>query len=344
MQKILCFGELLLRFSPRLQGEWIRKNTMPVYVGGAELNVARALALWDLRVSYLTTLPETYLSNELISYLQKEGINTDKIVFGGNKIGTYYLPQGADLKNAGVIYDRAHSSFWELRPGQIDWNAIFEDVGWFHFSAISPALNQNTALICKEAVEFAKKKGVRISCDLNYRAKLWQYGKDPKLVMPDLVQYCDLLMGNIWSAASLLGTYLDPHIHEKRSKQAYLDHGGKSAEQIRHNFPNCVAVAQTFRFGEQENLRYYASLETGEGRFVSHEYQTQHVVDRVGSGDSFMAGLIYGYSTSLSAQEIIHFAAAAGFAKLFIEGDAIAATREEIKMKYQNYGEEKISN
>ena len=331
MQKILCFGELLLRFSPRLQGEWIRKNTMPVYVGGAELNVARALALWDLPVAYLTTLPETYLSNELISYLQKEGISIDKIVFGGNKIGTYYLPQGADLKNAGVIYDRAHSSFWELRPGQIDWNAIFEDVGWFHFSAISPALNQNIALICKEAVELAKKKGVRISCDLNYRAKLWKWGKNPVEVMPQLVKYCDVVMGNIWAIENMLGIKLDEQF--KVEKDICLKQAEKSSEALIQQYPRCKQVANTFRFDNGDKLNYYATLYRDGKLTVSDEYTAEHITDKVGSGDCFMAGLIYGNMNNHNDKETLEFATAAAVDKMFVKGDATTSSVEDIKKR-----------
>ncbi|HYK55470.1 MAG TPA: sugar kinase, partial [Flavisolibacter sp.] len=200
MKRIFCFGELLLRLSPQLEGKWIKEHSMPVFIGGAELNAATALARWDVPVAYGTALPDNYLSKEIIAAVQQKNIDTRKIIFNGNRIGTYYLPQGADLKNAGVIYDRAHSSFWDLQPGQMNWEEVFTDVDWFHFSAISPALNANVAAVCKEAVEAARKKGITISVDLNYRAKLWQWGKQPLEVMPELVQNCDVIMGNLWAA------------------------------------------------------------------------------------------------------------------------------------------------
>ena len=145
MSRILCFGELLLRLSPQLGGEWLKHNSMPVFLGGAELNVARALANWQLPVVYSTALPDHYLSREIIAFLEQKQIDASRIQVAGNRIGTYYLPQGADLKSAGVIYDRAYSSFWELKRGQIDWDVVLQDVSWLHFSAISPALNENVA-------------------------------------------------------------------------------------------------------------------------------------------------------------------------------------------------------
>ena len=163
MSKVLCFGELLLRLSPQLNGEWIKQGSMPVFIGGAELNVAQALAKWKVPVAYCTALPDNYLSEEVISFVAGKGIDTGKIQRSGNRIGTYYLPQGADLKSAGVIYDRAYSSFWELKPGQIDWDMVLQDVSWLNFSAISPALNQDVADVCLEAAKAAAAKGITVS-------------------------------------------------------------------------------------------------------------------------------------------------------------------------------------
>jgi 2-dehydro-3-deoxygluconokinase len=330
MNKIFCFGELLLRLSPELGGKWLTQSVMPVYIGGAELNTATALAKWNVPVTYCTALPGNYLSKEICEELGKRNINTGRIIFSGNRIGTYYLPQGSDLKNAGVIYDRAYSSFSELQPGQIDWDAMLADISWFHFSAITPALNQNVATVCKEAIEVASKKKLTISVDLNYRSKLWQYGKKPKEIMPPLVEYCDVVMGNIWSADELLGISTDADIHNKKSKADYLDHARRTAENLMRNFPACKSVANTFRFDDKDRTLYYAALDTNGRQFVSQEFSTNQTVDKVGSGDCFMAGLIYGFYNKLASQEIIDFSAAAAFNKLFIRGDATTSTVEEI--------------
>ncbi|GAB4094025.1 PfkB family carbohydrate kinase [Flaviaesturariibacter terrae] len=335
MKKVLCFGELLLRLSPRLNGAWIAAHEMPVYIGGAELNVARALARWELPVGYCTALPPHSLADDVIAFVAEQGIDVAPIRRSGARIGTYYLPQGADLKNAGVIYDRAHSSFWELVPGNIDWDAVFEGVDWFHFSAISPALNAQVADVCLEAVMAASRKGITVSVDLNYRAKLWQYGKTPAAVMPELVQHCVVVMGNIWAEQQMLGIPVPAAIADNRD--AYLEQSDRSSRAIFDRFPRCRQVANTFRFDEGDGIRYYATLHDGKGFYVSHEQQAGAIVDKVGSGDTFMAGLIYGNCQGWWPQEIIDFAAAAAFNKLFIFGDATTSTVDEIIKAHNNY-------
>ncbi|MFL5738975.1 MAG: PfkB family carbohydrate kinase [Flavisolibacter sp.] len=337
MNKVLCFGELLLRLSPQLHGEWIRQNSMPVFVGGAELNAATALARWGIPVSYCTALPDHYLSREILEDIKLKGIDTSRILFSGSRIGTYYLPQGADLKHAGVIYDRAHSSFWDLKPGQINWENLLEGIHWLHLSAISPALNEEVAMVCAEAAEAASVRGLTVSIDLNYRSKLWQYGKEPSVIMNKILPFCNVVMGNIWSKDALLGIGVDADIHDKKSRTAYLEHARRSSEKIIRLFPKVNAVANTFRFEEGGGIRYYACLDTEFGQSVSDEFFTDKVVDRVGSGDTFMAGLIYGYNRQLSPQEIIRFSAAAAFNKLFIKGDATTASAEEIMKGHLHY-------
>jgi 2-dehydro-3-deoxygluconokinase len=336
MKKVFCFGELLLRLSPELGGKWITQSMMPVYIGGAELNTAGALAKWNVPVAYCTALPGNYLSKEICNELNSKNIKTEFVIFSGSRIGSYYLPQGSDLKNAGVIYDRACSSFSELQPGQINWDEVLENVSWFHFSAISPALNENIAAICKEAAETAFKKMIPVSIDLNYRSKLWQYGKKPKEMMYALVEHCNVIMGNIWSADDLLGISIDADIHDNKSKARYLEHARKTAESIMHKFPACKAVANTFRFDEGAGVNYYAALDTSDSQYVSPEFSTNKVIDKVGSGDCFMAGLIYGSFNKLTSQETIDFATAAGFDKLFIRGDVTTSTVEDIRKHISN--------
>lgn len=306
---------------------------MPVFIGGAELNVAQALARWKVPVTYSTALPDHYLSREVISFIKEKEIGTTGIHLSGNRIGTYYLPQGADLKSAGVIYDRAHSSFWDLAPGQINWDVVLQDVSWLHFSAISPALNQQVAAVCLEGAKRAFEKGITVSIDLNYRAKLWQYGKKPVEVMPPLAAECDVIMGNIWAANTMLGTRIDEQIHADASREKYLLHAVQTAEEIIKRFPKCKTVANTFRFdGEGESITYYTSLFTSGQSFNSKQYHCQTVVDRAGSGDCYMAGLIYGLYNKLSPQETVEFATAAAFGKLQEKGDA---TKQERSAIYQ---------
>ncbi|HYJ64087.1 MAG TPA: sugar kinase, partial [Parafilimonas sp.] len=196
---ILCFGEILLRLAPDEQGEWLTKNAIDIYPGGAEMNVAAALAQWRVPVSYCTAAPNNFLSTQLIKKIKEQNIDTSTIVYNGNKIGLYYLLKGTEIQHAEVIYDRSGSSFSELKSGMIDWDKALNGIRWFHFSAITPALSENIAAVCKEALEACSKKNIFISVDLNHRPKLWQYGKQANEIMPELVQHCDVIMGNIWS-------------------------------------------------------------------------------------------------------------------------------------------------
>jgi 2-dehydro-3-deoxygluconokinase len=330
-KKVLSFGELLLRICPDAGGDWLRENHLPVYVGGAEANVASALSLWSIPSAYFTVLPDHLVSHQLVAYLKQKGIDTSRILFQGHRLGLYYLPKGKDLKNAGVIYDRDHSSFWCLQPGTIDWDAVLRDIGWLHFSAISPALNSRVARVCDELLQAAAAKGITISVDLNYRAKLWQYGAAPTDVMPGLVKRCDLVMGNLWAAEKMLGIPVDPGLADNGTKEEYLAHARLSSEKMMQTFPHIRYVAKTFRFDEgQHGIRYYTTFFDGSNLYHSREYVSASILDKVGSGDCFMAGLIYGLWQKQPIQATLEFAAAAAYQKLFIPSDATDQRAEEI--------------
>jgi len=320
-KKVLCFGELLLRISPAPASD-VAAQPMLLYVGGAEANVATALAGWNVPVKYCTVLPDNFMSRHVLHYLEYKGIYTSSIVFNGNRIGVYYLERGADLKGS-VIYDRDHSSFAGIKRGMIDWDKVLQDVSWLNFSAISPALNENVADVCLEAVEAASRKGITISVDLNYRSRLWKYGKQPIDIMPALVAHCDLVMGNIWSADTLLGIPVDADIHSKGTQQAYLAHAEQTSKAIMAKFPKCSTVANTFRFDSAKNdVLYYTALYTNGQLYPSSAFTCQGVMDRSGSGDCFMAGLIYGLYNNNTPQEVVNYATAAAFGKLQELGDA----------------------
>ncbi len=332
MKKVLCFGELLLRMPPANGGEWLRVNQMPVFVGGAELNVATALAIWNVPVKYCTALPDNIISKDIMEYLEQKSIDTSPVIYAGERIGLYYLKQGADMKSDENVFDRKYSSFSTLATGVVDWDAIFEDVSWFHFSAIAPAVSESAAALCAEALAAAHKKNITISVDLNNRALLWKYGKLPVDVMPQLVAYCDVVMGNIWAANTLLGIEVDDTVHTGSTQAKYLAHASATTKNIFEKFPRCKWVANTFRFdGVENNIEYYAALDTKEQQSVSPVFKTNTVVEKVGSGDCFMAGLIYGILSKHQPKEIISFAAAAAFGKLQELGDATKNTVEQIQ-------------
>lgn len=337
MSTTCCFGEVLLRFSPVANGGWIHQSVMPVYVGGAELNVAMALANWNVPVRYCTGIPENALAADITDYITQRGIDPSGLLRNkpgqttGNRIGTYYLPQGSDLKNAGVIYDRAGSAFAELKPGETDWEPVLNGVSRLHVSAISPALSAQAAAVCSELLAVASAKGISISIDLNYRARLWQYGVPPTEIMPDLVQYCDVVMGNIWSANALLGIPVDEHIHDKGQQSDYVAHAQATSEAIQVRFPRCKVVANTFRFSKQPTgIRYYTTLFTEGQSYVSPVYEADTVIDQIGSGDCFMAGLLYGLYNEHAPQTVLNFATAAAFGKLSEVGDDTKQTVADV--------------
>lgn len=326
---VLSFGELLLRISPDAGGRWLQENTLPFYVGGAELNVAAALALWNVPSKYFTALPDNGLTRQILDYLQQKDVDTSAVHYSGHRIGLYYLTQGKDLKHNALVYDRAYSSFSQLKPGEINWDTVFEGVTWFHFSAICPAINQRVADVCAEALEVASRKGITISVDLNYRAKLWQYGKEPHEIMPKLVSFCDMIMGNIWAAEKMLGIPVTNDAH-MGIKGACNEAAARTSEEIMQQYPKCKAVANTFRFDLAGGLNYHATLLAGKNHIVSADYSAGHIANRVGSGDCFMAGLIYGFYNQLPASDTLEFATAAAFEKLFVKSDATDKTVDDI--------------
>jgi 2-dehydro-3-deoxygluconokinase len=337
-KKVLSFGELLLRICPDAGGDWLKENTLPFYVGGAEANVATALALWGIPSAYFTALPDNMLAHQLAAYLEEKGIDTSKILYQGERLGLYFLPKGKDVKNAGVIYDRDHSSFSALLPGTIDWDGVLEGVGWLHFSAISPALNKHAAKVCEEMLQAAGKRGITISVDLNYRPKLWQYGVDPVEVIPGLVQHCDLVMGNLWAAEKMLGIPVDNELTGRGRKEDYLEHAQWTSEQILAKFPRVKQVAKTFRFDRMgTGIHYYTTLYTDKTLYSSDEYFSDRILDKVGSGDCFMAGLIKGLYRQQPVRETLEFATAAAFQKLFIPSDATNQRVEDIQKFMATY-------
>ncbi|MBS1526637.1 MAG: sugar kinase [Bacteroidetes bacterium] len=331
--QVLTFGELLLRISPDEGGQWLDDNSFPFYIAGAELNAATALALWGIPVKYMTALPDNAMARQIAGFLEKQHIDMSSAMYGEGRLGLYFLTKGRDLKNDALIYDRAGSAFSMLRPGIINWDKLFDGVGWFHFSAICPAINQNIADVCREALEVASKKGIIISVDLNYRSKLWKYGKQPGEVMPGLVKYCDLVMGNVWAIEAMLGIPVVPNIHESGQRSIYLKEALKTSEELVRQYPECKVVANTFRFDGSGEIDYYASLYTEGEFYTSNEYSASHIINKVGSGDCFMAGLIFGYYKGLGPERTVEFAAAAAFEKLFVEADVIDKKAEEILAK-----------
>ncbi len=338
--KILNFGEILLRISPDTSSNWVQGGVLPFYVGGAELNVATALARWGLPSAYSSAMPDNAICRDIAKHLQAQDIDISRMYWSGERLGIYYLPKGKDVKNAGVVYDRAGSSFATLDAHNMDWDTLFSGVEWLHFSAICPAINQSMADICLEAIKQAKARNIKVSLDLNYRAKLWKYGKTPVEVMPALAEYCDLIMGNIWAANLMLGTSLDEQLTEIKNeypKHVLLQQAERTSDELQQRFKNCQYVANTFRFDYgQKGIKYFTTLKVQDSLLVSNEYLSESIVDKVGSGDCFMAGLIYGIYQGKDANYTLQFATAAAYDKLFIASDATSSSVLEIEKRIQH--------
>jgi 2-dehydro-3-deoxygluconokinase len=286
---------------------------------------------------YVSCVPDHLVGRHVVQYLAQQGIDVSHMLYGGDRLGLYFLPQGTDLKNAGVIYDRAYSAFSQLKPGTIDWDSMLHGVSWLHFSAITPALNQNLAAISKEAAAAAAQKGIPVSLDLNYRARLWNWGRAPIEIMPDLIPFCDVLMGNLWAFEKMLSCNINEEKLKTATKDEYLEEAQHLSKNLVYRFPKLKAVANTFRFDRQPGeVQYYATLFGSDQFYVSSEY-TVAVVDKVGSGDCFMAGLIYGFYNNISFAQMLNFATAAAVTKLREIGDATHSTAAAIQESIKDY-------
>ena len=333
MKKVVTFGEIMLRLSPPGFLRFSQTNSFDVVYGGGESNVAVSLANYNIPVDFVTRLPSNDIGQCALMELRKRGVNTQNIVFGGDRLGIYFLETGAVSRGSKVIYDRAHSAIAEITPGTIDWDHVFKDAQWFHWTGITPAISQNAADVCLEAVKAASEKGITISTDLNYRAKLWKYGGDREAIMTELTSYCDIILGNEEDAEKHFGIKpegLDITTQGEHVKaEAFLS----VCEQMMEKFPRAKKVITTLRGSISASHNSWAGvLYDGKTMFKSPEYQITDIVDRVGGGDSFMGGLIYGLLTyPKNDQNALNFAVAASCLKHTIKGDANMVTVAEVE-------------
>lgn len=321
-EQVLSFGELLLRLQTSADTFLGTENSVTVYPGGSEANVAASLGQWGVACSYVSRVPVHELAQGALASLRAHGVDTESCLFGGDRMGLYFLLSANGLTKGEVVYDRKHSAFCQLTPGMVDWDALLEGHTWLHWSALTPALNQGLADTCAELLQAASRKRMTISVDLNYRNKLWDYGKAPLEVMPALVQHCDVVMGNIWAANKMLGTAVSEILTRNTPPETYFEHAQRAAVALFDAFPRCKHVANTFRFMDSpaHNL-LYGTYHTRAGNYLSVLHETNQVLDRIGSGDAFMAGLIYALLSEQEPQQVIETATRAGFQKLFVKGD-----------------------
>ncbi len=333
MKKVVCFGEIMLRLSPPGFLRFSQTNSFDVVYGGGESNVAVSLANYGIPVDFITRLPKNDIGSCALTEMRKRGVGTDKIIFGGDRLGIYFLETGAVSRGSKVVYDRAHSAIAEIKPGMIDWKIIFKDANWFHWTGITPAISQGAADACLEAVKVASEMGITISTDLNYRAKLWNYGGDREAIMTALTSYCDIILGNEEDAEkhfNIKPEGLDITTQGEHVKaEAFLS----VCKQMMEKFPKAKKVITTLRGSISASHNTWAGvLYDGKTMFKSSEYQITDIVDRVGGGDSFMGGLIYGLlQYPEDNQNALNFAVAASCLKHTIKGDANLVTVEEVQ-------------
>ena len=339
MKKVVTFGEIMLRLQPPGYGLIAATDSFEATFGGGEANVAVSLACLGQRASFVTRLPNNKLGTSCRNKLRSFGVETDKIVFGGDRLGIYFCEKGASQRPSNVIYDRAASAIATAKASDFDWDAIFEDAAWFHFTGITPALGDEIAEICLQACIKAKEKGLTVSCDLNYRKKLWSREKAGQ-VMAKLCQYVDVLIANEEDSESVFGIHAANTDIEsgELSKEGYID---VASQLIKRFGINKVAITLRKSFSASIN-GWSGMLYNGEEAVFSREY-TINIVDRVGGGDSFGAGLIYTMLQGKSDKEAIEFAAAASCLKHTIEGDFNYSTADEVNALLQGGGSGRVN-
>ena len=333
MKKVVTFGEIMLRLSPPEFLRFSQANTFDVVYGGGESNVAVSLANYGIPVDFITRLPNNDIGQCALMEMRKRGVGTDNIVFGGDRLGIYFLETGAVARGSKVIYDRANSAMAEIEPGMIDWHKVLKDAKWFHWTGITPAISRSAADTCLEAIKVASNLGITISTDLNYRAKLWKYGVSSESIMTELTSYCDIILGNEEDAEKHFGIKPEGLDITKEGHKVKAEAFLSVCKQMMQKFPRAKKVITTLRGSISASHNTWAGvLYDGNKLYQSREYQITHIVDRVGGGDSFMGGLIYGMLTYPNDdQKALDFAVAASCLKHTIKGDANLVTVNEVE-------------
>lgn len=333
MKKVVTFGEIMLRLATPGYLRFTQTDEYTATFGGGEANVAVSLANYGVPTDFVTRLPENDIAKACVMDLRKYGVGTSNILFGGERLGIYFLETGAVARASKVVYDRAHSAISDIKPGMVNWEKVFEGAQWFHWTGITPALSQGAADACLEAIQVANKMGITVSCDLNYRKNLWKYGKKASEIMPALVEGCDVILGNEEDAEKVFGIKpegFDVTATEGKVNAAEFE---SVCTQLMKRFPRARKVIITLRGSINANHNTWGGvLYDGSKLYQSRRYDITHIVDRVGGGDSFMGGLIYGLITyTQDDQKALEFAVAASCLKHTIYGDFNQVSVEEVE-------------
>lgn len=317
--KYLTFGEIMLRLAAPNHERFFQSNYMEATFGGGEANVAVSLANFGEDAAFATVLPENPLGDECIKELRRFGVDTKRIRRGAGRMGIYFLEPGANQLASKVIYDRAYSSIALAKPGDIDWEQTFAGVDWFHITGITPAVSETAMQLSLDAVREAKKRCITVSCDLNYRKNLWKYGKSAEEVMCELAKYVDVAIANEEDVQKSLGIRVDVDVASgELDREKYRKLGNKVLE----TYPQMKLIAITLRESKSADHNDWAAcLNDGKDFYTSKKYHITDIIDRVGGGDSFAAGLIYGLNHYADKQQALEFAVAASCLKHSIPGD-----------------------
>ncbi len=329
MKKYITFGEIMLRLKPPHWERFFQSPLLEATFGGGEANVAVGLARFGLDVAYVSVIPNNPIGDACIGELRKQDVDTSLVVRKGNRLGIYFLEAGANQRPSKVIYDRSHSAIAETKPGDINWDKVFDGVSWFHISGITPAISLSASELSIEAVKKAREKDITISCDLNFRKKLWKYGKSAPQVMGELVKYIDIALGNEEDCQKSLGVKVDVDVESGRLQ---TERYRELTDKVLGLYPNIKKIAITLRESHSANYNgWSAVLNNRKEFFISKKYEIHNIVDRVGGGDAFAAGLIYGFDNLNNDKESLEFAVAASCLMHSIPGDLPLLSVDEVK-------------
>jgi 2-dehydro-3-deoxygluconokinase len=342
--KIVTFGEILLRLKPPGFERFLQSPCFEASFGGGEANVAVSLAKLGMDVSFVSALPLHPIADRCIDYLRGYGVNTSNIIRKEGRMGIYFLETGANQRPSKIVYDREYSVFATASSDSYDWEKIFQDATWFHVTGISPAISSAVANATVKAVEIAQDMGLTVSCDYNHRNGLWKYGKTPPEVMPDIVRHVDIGIANEEDCQQSLGITSQNNTTDDINRvDIRLESYRMLCGTVMDSYPNLKMQAITLRESHSASHNgWSACIYDGEDFYVSRTYDITNIVDRVGGGDSFAAGLIYGISTGMNLQNSIEFASAASCLKHSIVGDSNLSTVKEVQHLIENGGSGRI--
>lgn len=343
MQKVITFGEIMLRLATPGYQRFIQSSQLNATFGGGEANVAVSLANYGINTEFVTRLPKNEIADWCISELRKHNVGTNKIARGGERVGIYFLETGAVARPSKVVYDRANSSIAEVEKGTFNWQEILKDATWFHWTGITPAISEGAAEACLEAIQTANEMGVTVSCDLNYRKNLWKYGKKASEIMPELVKGCDVILGNEEDAEKVFGIKPEGFEVEHTGGEVDAKEFESVCTQMIQKFPRAKKVIVTLRGSINANHNTWGGCLYSDKLYQSKRYDITHIVDRVGGGDSFMGGLIYGLlAYEGDDQKALDFAVAASCLKHTVYGDFNLVSVAEVESLMKGDGSGRV--